>query len=65
MMLQIFCAISGNDGSLLWTFGVGPAKNPIMNIYTSQFIRDLNGDGVLDVLAVHGGDPLAEPGTSL
>lgn len=58
----MFCAINGNDGTEIWTFEKGPAKNPIMNIYTAQFIRDLNNDGVVDILAVHGGDPLAEPG---
>lgn len=62
LLLQVFCAISGKDGTEIWTFEKGPAKNPIMNIYTSQFIRDLNNDGVVDILAVHGGDPLAEPG---
>ena len=59
----VFCAISGADGTEIWTFEKGPAKNPIMNIYTAQFIRDLNNDGVVEILAVHGGDPLAEPGT--
>ncbi|XP_035703612.1 uncharacterized protein LOC110843502 isoform X2 [Folsomia candida] len=57
----VFCAISGSDGTLLWSFD---AKNALMNIYTSQFIRDLNGDGVQEVLAVQGGDPLAEPGST-
>lgn len=39
-LFQVFCAISGSDGTLLWSFD---AKNALMNIYTSQFIRDLNG----------------------
>ena len=33
-----------------------------MNVYTPQFVRDLNADGVPDVVAIHGGDPLAEAG---
>ncbi|GAB1601842.1 protein FAM234B-like [Argonauta hians] len=59
----VFQVISGRDGSLIWDFGEQKAKNSIMNLYTAQFIRDLNGDGVLDILAVHGGDPLQLPGS--
>ena len=36
-----------------------------MNVYTPQFVRDLNADGVPDVVAIHGGDPLAEAGMIL
>eukprot|EP00106_Octopus_bimaculoides_P010095 XP_014777537.1 PREDICTED: uncharacterized protein LOC106874346 [Octopus bimaculoides] len=57
----VFQVISGRDGTLIWDFGHQKAKNGIMNLYTAQFIRDLDGDGVLDVLAVHGGDPLQHP----
>jgi len=59
---QVFGAVNGKDGQLLWDFGDSPPKNPLMNIYTPQFIRDVNGDQIPDVLAVHGGDPLAGPG---
>ena len=33
-----------------------------MNLYTGQFIPDRNQDGVPDILNIHGGDPLGEPG---
>lgn len=55
----VFQAVSGKSGKLLWNFGSQEAREPIMNVYTAQFIRDLNGDGVMEVLAAHGGDPLA------
>jgi len=56
----IFDAISGKDGHLLWAFWDKAARSDVMNLYTAQFIRDLNNDGVMDVLQIHGGDPLAE-----
>ena len=34
-----------------------------MNLYTGQFIPDRDQDGVPDILNIHGGDPLGEPGT--
>lgn len=55
----VFQAISGKSGKLLWNFGKQASRDRKMNLYTAQFIRDMNGDGVLDVLAAHGGDPLA------
>ncbi|CAG7820626.1 unnamed protein product [Allacma fusca] len=56
----VFCALNSKDGKIIWTFGDNVARNPMMNIYTPQFIRDLDGDGIVDVVAIHGGDPLAE-----
>ena len=55
----VFQAVSGKSGKLLWNFGAQAARDPIMNVYTAQFIQDLNGDGIMEVLACHGGDPLA------
>ena len=55
----VFEAISARHGNLLWRFSKdSPGYEEIMGIYTAQFIRDLDGDGVLDILASHGGDPL-------
>ena len=31
------------------------------NLYTPQYIDDMDGDHVPDILVSHGGDPLAEP----
>ncbi|KAH3701952.1 uncharacterized protein LOC127861055 [Dreissena polymorpha] len=58
-----FRAVSGKDGTLLWNFGKQEAKNAIMNLYTAHIIADIDGDGVVDVLAIHGGDPLQDPGS--
>lgn len=55
----VFDAISGKNGALLWAFADVKVRSDIMNLYTAQFIHDLNNDGVMDVLQVHGGDPLA------
>ena len=55
----IFDAVSGKDGHLLWAFWDKAARSDVMNLYTAQFIRDLNSDGVMEVLQIHGGDPLA------
>jgi len=30
-----------------------------MNLYTPQFINDIDNDGVMDILQTHGGDPYA------
>ena len=32
------------------------------NFFSGQFVPDLDGDGVPDVLNIHGGDPFGEPG---
>lgn len=57
-----FCAISGKDGILLWEFDDQNAKIDTSNVYTPQYIMDVDFDGVPDILAIHGGDPLKEPG---
>jgi len=36
-----------------------------MSVYDAQMVRDLNGDGVPEVLAVHGGDELSDPGNKV
>ncbi|XP_048257876.1 uncharacterized protein LOC124125677 isoform X2 [Haliotis rufescens] len=58
-----FQAVSGKDGQLLWNFGDQESRNSIMNLYTAQVVADLDHDGVVDVLAAHGGDPLQDPGS--
>lgn len=64
-ILKVFKLLSGVDGKVVWTFSDRDVRNPIMNIYTAQFIRDISGDGIPDVLAIHGGDPLAEPSKNI
>uniref|UniRef100_A0A8W8L8K2 FAM234A/B beta-propeller domain-containing protein n=1 Tax=Magallana gigas TaxID=29159 RepID=A0A8W8L8K2_MAGGI len=58
----VFDAVNGRTGTLLWKFKDKLVKNSIMNLYTAHIIDDLDKDGILDVLAIHGGDPLSEPG---
>ena len=54
--------MNGRTGTLLWKFKDKIVKNNIMNLYTAHIVDDLDEDGVLDILAIHGGDPLSEPG---
>ena len=54
--------MSGADGRFLWKFNAS-TQNDVMNLYTGQFIPDRDQDGVPDILNIHGGDPLGEPGT--
>ena len=37
-------------------------QTDLMSVYVAQFINDVNGDHVPDILAVHGGDELSDPG---
>ncbi len=53
--------MSGRSGKFLWSFN-DSSLNEVMNLYTGQFVQDLDGDGVYDILNIHGGDPLGEPG---
>ena len=55
----VFEAISGKTGNMIWEFGPQECRDTNMNLYTGQFIRDLNNDGVMEVLVTHGGDPIA------
>ena len=55
----VFQAVSGKTGNTIWDFGPQESRNTNMNLYTAQFIRDLNSDGVMEVLVTHGGDPMA------
>ena len=57
--VAVFEAVSARRGTLLWTFSkYDSGYEEIMGVYTAQFVRDLDGDGVPDILASHGGDPL-------
>lgn len=59
----MFLALSGKDGRVLWEFDSDhPVQSDLMSVYAAQFVRDLNGDGSPDILAVHGGDELSDPG---
>ena len=57
----VFLAVSIKTGNKIWEFGDHAIKSDLMSVYAAQFVQDLDGDGVQDVLAVHGGDPLSDP----
>jgi hypothetical protein len=57
----VFLAVSLKEGKELWSFGGHAILSDLMSVYTAQFIEDIDNDGVQDVLAVHGGDALADP----
>ena len=54
--------MNGKTGRLLWEFKDELIQSDLMSVYAAQFIHDLNGDGISDILAVHGGDELSDPG---
>ena len=61
--MQTFEAVSGKTGELLWTYKDQDADAvDVMNLYTGQFVDDVDGDGVPDIVNIHGGDPFAQPG---
>ena len=50
-----FAAIQGQDGTLLW-YVDSSIVFPRYGFYFPLLVRDLNGDGVNDVINTHGGD---------
>ncbi|MBJ05043.1 MAG: hypothetical protein CMP65_03990, partial [Flavobacteriales bacterium] len=52
--------IDGQNGNIIWEFWDDENLNPNdygwYNFYTSQFIKDQNGDGLPDILTANGGD---------
>jgi hypothetical protein len=62
--------VNGHDGSNVWQFveqARGPElqQEPFVDIFSGQFIQDVDGDGLPDVLAAHTQDtPEGMKGTS-
>ena len=55
-------AIDGSNGSLLWEFfpyNTNPSDSGIYNFYNPQFIHDVDGDSISDILVSNGGDHAA------
>lgn len=55
-------AINGSNGQLIWDYfpyAVNPADSGLYNFYNPQFIPDVNGDGIPDILVSNGGDHAA------
>lgn len=62
-----FMSIDGKNGKILWKFSPqsDPAdftKHRFYNFYNPQFIHDVTGDGVRDILIANGGYVRALPG---
>ena len=55
----VFVAVDGSTGKRLWSFKDQPVYTKKMNLYTGQFVQDLDDDGVMEVLQTNGGDILA------
>lgn len=54
-------AIDGSNGSLIWQFyphpfPVSPGDSGLWNFYSPQFIPDVDGDALPDLLVANGGD---------
>ncbi len=60
--LQTLEALSGADGKVLWRLVDSEARDARMSVYTGQFVYDLDGDSVADIVVAHGGESFAEPG---
>ena len=54
-------AINGRTGDLIWRFNKKQGKQKWYNFYQSQFIKDLDNDGLQDILISNGGNVMAEP----
>jgi hypothetical protein len=56
-----FYAIDGSNGDLIWEFypnpyPIAPGDSGLWNFYSPQFIPDVNGDALPDLLVANGGD---------
>lgn len=52
-------AINGQNGALLWDYfpyNVNPGDSGLYNFYNPQWIDDVSGDGIVDLLVANGGD---------
>ncbi|UBM60898.1 PQQ-binding-like beta-propeller repeat protein [Marinilongibacter aquaticus] len=57
-------AISGSDGQTIWAFDTlayKPNNQRWFNFYDPQFIHDVDGDGLEDILISNGGDIWVKP----
>jgi hypothetical protein len=58
---QLLC-INGLNGNLIWDYfpyGTNPADSGLYNFYNPQFIDDVDGDNLPDILVSNGGDHAA------
>lgn len=51
-----FIAVDGKTGKTIWSFEDQAMQDKRLNVYTPQFINDLDNDGIMDILQIQGGD---------
>lgn len=55
-------AINGANGNLIWDYfpyNVNPGDSGLYNFYNPQWIDDVSGDGLMDMIVANGGDHAA------
>jgi outer membrane protein assembly factor BamB len=62
-------ALDGKTGAIIWKYRYQFENDPLLqfarfNFYNSTFVPDQNGDGLMDLLTVNGGNWDAQPGDS-
>lgn len=60
---NLFC-VDGLTGQLLWEFDttqLSPNNQGWLQFYEPKSVRDVNGDGLRDIVVINGGDPTAPP----
>ena len=61
-LLQVLFALNSRNGKVLWSFDNHAAKSNLLSVFASQFVHDVDGDAVPDIIVVHGGSELSDPG---
>lgn len=54
--LQLLHVVNGHDGSLLWHLEEQLARQQsevVLDVYSAQFIPDIDEDGFVDVISAH------------
>jgi outer membrane protein assembly factor BamB len=54
-------ALDGRTGEVLWRFDKKSDGIKWFNFYNAQFVRDLDDDGIEDIIVSNGGNVMAEP----
>lgn len=60
--MQILLTFNSKLGKTVWEFGDHAIKSEVMSIYAPQITHDVNGDGIPEILSVHGGNDILDSG---
>ncbi len=58
-------ALDGSSGKRIWQYEVSTNVDQLFNFYIPQFVRDLDGDDLPDLVVSAGGDPRVLPGDTI